>query len=68
MTDVDTIVAEAPVAIQDHLILDDREATETVENIASFAQRGRKSYSVEKKLAVLREYVCLRQWRMCVFQ
>ena len=49
MTDVDTIFAEAPVAIQDHLILDDREATETVENIASSAQHGRKSYSrVEK--------------------
>ena len=43
MMDFDTIVMEAPVAIQDHLILDDREATETVENIASSAQRGRKS-------------------------
>ena len=56
MTDVDTVIAEVLVAIQDHLIIDDHEATETVENIASSAQHGRKSYSVEKKLAVLRKY------------
>ena len=49
MTDVDTIVVEAPVAIQDHLILDNREATETVENIASSAQCGRKLYSRMEK-------------------
>ena len=54
------MVADEPVAIQeDHPILDDREATETVSNVASSAQGGRKSYRVEKKLPC---YVSMTSW------